>query len=1074
MTRIVKTSARIYAIILSIWMVAIAASLHAQIATATLSGTLRDATGAVVTQASVILTNSSTGVFRKDKSDDQGRYNFANVEPGNYELRVEHSGFRGVVQKDVVLTVGGSRVLDVSLQIGAVSESVTVTTAAPLMEPSSPNLSRVVDEQTIQSLPILGRNFVDFAELSSGVTPGRENVGGGAFKEPDTGVGQAAAPRLSFGGQPELDTMILVDGAENVQTFTGLPRVTPSQEAVQEFRILNSTYSSEYGRATGGFVNIVTKSGSNDLHGSGYFYGMNQAFNQPYQLNPADPRLQQNQYGGTLGSPVVEDKTFFFANYEGQRRSQTNQYSTVVLNNIAAINAAKASFGLTPENLGLLHTNDYDGFLGKLDQNFTSSNTLSIRYNLLHSVADGFLGGNGRGSPAPSTARNNTVTDQTVVASDTQLLTANLVNETRFSFGRRTFNFPPSDNDPDLEVPDLLLTGKSTSDVDFYREGAVEAGDTLSYQHGNHQLKLGADFNYFLDSYEWNLFFPARALFSNFSCFLAQEPACANSFGAPANIAPFNTGLPVPVQFWTPILQGATGFPGVNVTSSGGRNVFTQDVPSTWLPSTFSSINHGAYGLFAQDQWRLTPKLNLTLGMRYDFETYPSLYIVNTPHNGWQPRVGFAYAPTKRTVVRGGFGIFDGSLVSSVGQNLVTGQWDGEGTFPNSAALAKQFGYPGLAPLNGLFPIAIQPPILGLTTPQTSLANFITTGQAPCLLPLGVFLSPPGPPNFGNCPPGTPPVAFPAFAIGPDSNLSIPYTEQASLKISQEIGNGVAVSASYLYVHAVHQGAVSGNLNGTPIGTVDGGKTCYGVAIVAGVCSEPTNSIFPNLGTLFYIVDSGGMSVYNGGTLEIEKRFTHGFSFHGSYTYSRAISNYESVANLADLPQQQDRNLERAVSRQTVPQKFTFDFVSAVPHNIRVLHDFKFSTLINAQSGEFYNIFAGIDANGDTNSLNDRPGTLGRDTLKGPSIFSWDMRVARSVHFNERFIGDFTFDVFNVTNRVNVSDLNTVCECDLAASAFSRSALAGTIASLNPLFGFDTARATLNPFQFQYGFKVHF
>lgn len=1055
-------------------LLAFAARLHAQTSTATLSGTVHDTTGAVVTKAGVTLTNSSTGVSRRGGSDDQGRYTFSNVDPGNYQLRIEHAGFRTVLQKDVVLTVGGSRVLDVTLEVGAVSEAITVNTTAPLIEISSPNLSRVVDEQTIESLPILGRNFVDFAELSTGVTPGRENVGGGAFKEPDTGVGQAAAPRLSFGGQPELDTMILVDGAQNVQTFTGLPRVTPSQEAVQEFRILNSTYSSEYGRATGGFVNIVTKSGTNDVHGSGYFYGMNQALNEPYLLNPSDPRLQQNQYGATLGGPLAKDKTFFFLNYEGQRRAQTNQYSTVVLNNIAAINAAKASLGLTPENLGLLHTNDYDGFLSKLDHHFTNNNTLSIRYNLLHSEADGFLGGNGRGSPAPSTGRNNTVMDQTLVASDTQILNPRLVNETRFSFGRRTFNFPPQDNDPDLEVPDLLLTGKSTSDVDYYRESALEAGDTISWEHGAHQLKFGSDFNYFLDSYEWNLFFPARVLFSNFACFLAQEPACANSFGAPANIAPFNNGLPVPIQFWTPILQGATGFPGVTIASSGGRNVFTQDVPSTWLPSTFSSINHGAYGFFAQDQWRLTPKLSLTLGMRYDFETYPSQYIVNAPHNGWQPRAGFAYSPAKRTVIRGGFGIFDGSLVSSVGQNLVTGQWDGEGTFANAAALASQFGYPGLAPLNGLFPIAIQPPILGLTTPQTSLVNFVTTGQAPCLLPLGVFLSPPGPPNFGNCPPGTPPVAFPAFAIGPDSNLSIPYTEQGSLKISQEIGGGTAVSASYLYVHAVHQGAVSGNLNATAIGTVDGGKTCFGVAIVAGVCQEPTNAIFPNLGTLFYVVDSGGMSVYHGGTLEIEKRFSHGFSLHGSYTYSRTISNYESVANLADLPQQQDRNLERAVSRQTVPQKFTFDFVSRVPHTFPILHDFKFSTLIDAESGEFYNIFAGIDANGDTNSLNDRPGTLGRDTLRGPSIFSWDMRVGRDVKFTERLSGEFTFDLFNVTNRNNVSDLNTVCECDLPASAFSSSALTGTIAALNPLFGFDTPRQTLNPFQFQYGFKLHF
>jgi hypothetical protein len=594
------------------FLMALAVGLYAQTSTATLSGTVHDPSDAVVTRAVVTLINSSTGTSRRTESDGQGRYSFSNVEPGRYDLSIEHPGFKKTVQKEVLLTVGGSAVLDVTLPVGAVSESVMVTTAPPLIETSSPNLSRVVDEQTIESLPILGRNFVDFAELSTGVSAGRENVGGGAFKEPDTGVGQAAAPRLAFGGQPELNTMILVDGAGNVQTFTGLPRVTPSQEAVQEFRVLNTTYLTEYGRASGGFVNIVTKSGTNDYHGSGYFFGMNQALNQPYQLNPSDPRLQQNQYGATFGGPLAKERTFFFTNYEGQRRAQTNQYSTVVLNNIAAINAAKASLGLTPENLGLLHTNDYDGFLGKLDHKLTGNNTLSVRYNLLNSVADGFLGGNGRGSPAPSTARNNTVLDQSLVVGDTTILRSNAVNDVRFSWGRRNFDFPSAANDPDLEVPDLLLTGKSTSDVDFYRENVFEAGDTFSYLHGAHQLKFGVDTNYFLDDYQWNLFFPGRALFSNFSCFLAQEPACANSFGAPASIAPFNTGLPVPIQFWTPILQGAPGYAGVNVNSSGGRNVFTQSVPSAWLPSTFSGINHGAYGLFAQDEWKTSSKLNLT------------------------------------------------------------------------------------------------------------------------------------------------------------------------------------------------------------------------------------------------------------------------------------------------------------------------------------------------------------------------------------------------------------------------------------------------------------------------------
>src|SRR5207249_1011798 len=216
-----------------------------------------------------------TGANRSALTDDEGRYHLANIDPGNYELRAEREGFNTEVRAGMVLSVGSSLVMDVVLHAGQAKEVVVATQKAPLIEPDKAELSRVVNEDAIDSLPILGRNFVDFAKLSSAVGRGRENVGGGAFKEPDIGIGSAAAPRLTFGGQSELSTKILVDGVDNVQTFTGLPRATPSQEAAQEFRILNSTYLAEYGRALGGFVNIVTKSGTNRYNGSLYYFGMN-------------------------------------------------------------------------------------------------------------------------------------------------------------------------------------------------------------------------------------------------------------------------------------------------------------------------------------------------------------------------------------------------------------------------------------------------------------------------------------------------------------------------------------------------------------------------------------------------------------------------------------------------------------------------------------------------------------------------------------------------------------------------------------------------------------------------------
>ena len=258
---------------LSVWL-ANAEYATAQIATATLLGVVRDETGAALPGATLTVRSLATGATRSAISDSEGRYRVAALDPGEYEVHAELANFKTAIRPRVVLTVGGTTDADLTMSLGPITEQETVMTEAPLIEPAKTELSRVVSMQEIEALPISGRNFVDFVKLSSGVAGGRENVGGGAFKEPDVGVGSAAAPRLSFGGQPELNTMIQVDGADNVQTFAGLPRATPSQEAAKEFRILNSTYLAEYGRALGGFVNIVTKSGTNRRDGSLYYFGI--------------------------------------------------------------------------------------------------------------------------------------------------------------------------------------------------------------------------------------------------------------------------------------------------------------------------------------------------------------------------------------------------------------------------------------------------------------------------------------------------------------------------------------------------------------------------------------------------------------------------------------------------------------------------------------------------------------------------------------------------------------------------------------------------------------------------------
>ena len=641
------------------WLLA-AGLAQAQTATSTLTGQVRDESGAAVASAAVSVRNPQTGAVRKATSDAFGRYSVAGLDPGEYELRVELTGFKTVVRSGVGLRVGGTTVADVTLAVGPLAEEVTITLDEDMEEDESvkTSLSRVVGTREIESLPNIGRNFVDFVKLSSGVAPGRENIGGGPFKEPDTGVGAAAAPRLSFGGQQELNTLVQVDGVDNIQTFTGLPRATPSQEAVEEFRILNSTYLSEYGRALGGFVNIVTKSGTNDYRGSAYYYGMDDALASRSLLNPPEAdHLQQHQFGGTLGGPLQRDRTFFFLNYEGQQRSESNRFSQVILDNLDRLNAVRSRFGLRPETVDQIRTNDYNEVLLKLDHRANETLNLSARYLFLDSQALNFPGGGGRASPASSASRDNETQDQSLVLSAGAVLSPELFSETRLQWARRSYEFRPLVNEPALEITNLLIMGKTTSDLDFYEETRWQAGTSLLLARGGHRFKVGADVNRLSDDAGWNLFFPARIIFPNLNAFLSFTPAV----------------------FWWPVVEGEA-HPGFSVP-------FSQAVPSGWAPDTLFAFDYTTFGFFAQDEWRLTPKWTLNYGLRYDLESYPSRYLSGKDKDNFQPRLGLAYAYSPRGVLRAGFGVFSDRLAGSVGQVFTTAEWSSRGNQPNAPAL---------------------------------------------------------------------------------------------------------------------------------------------------------------------------------------------------------------------------------------------------------------------------------------------------------------------------------------------------------------------------------------------------
>ena len=310
---------------------------------AQLNGTVLDAGGRVVVGAQVVVREPETNQSFQATTNATGFFVVPNLPPGKYELTITAGGFAKYQQTGIILTVGQVFTVSPVLKVATASEVVTVTTEAALIEPTKTEISQVVETEQIESLPISSRVFTDFALLTPGVASSRTSLG--------TTFTEFEVTQISFAGMRSFSNEITVDGADFVNAASGIQRATPPQESVQEFRVVNNSFGAEYGRAMGGIVNIVTKSGTNNLHGSVYEFFQNSAFDahSPLQPPPLPHALRQNSFGAAVGGPVVKDKTFFFLNYEGKRSAQSPVYPPDLVNNILLIDQAKALMGLAPE-----------------------------------------------------------------------------------------------------------------------------------------------------------------------------------------------------------------------------------------------------------------------------------------------------------------------------------------------------------------------------------------------------------------------------------------------------------------------------------------------------------------------------------------------------------------------------------------------------------------------------------------------------------------------------------------------------------------------------------------------------
>src|SRR6266446_7273076 len=442
-----------------------------QAVTATLSGRIKDASGGSIAKAGVTVLNAARGFSRSAQTSDAGEYTIPALPAGDYAVTVVFTGF-GKQTKNITLQVGQSAALDFTMSPGEVAQKVEVEATSELAEPTRTQVSTVITERQIVNLPVNGREFIDFALLSPSVAIGNTTSG-------STDVIVEPVTKLSFAGQNIHYNFIAVDGADDISTASGIQRGTPPQESVQEFRVINSDYSAEFGRATAGIVNIITRSGTNDWHGTLYEYFRNDKMDAINLLQATGAHvLRQNQFGASIGGPLQKDKTFIYGNYEVQRRGESPFYNSAVLANIKAIYEVKAIYGLAPEpNLGgVLRTNDTDNGFVRIDHRFSDSENLFVRYfvndgRLLNQspLNDGF--------DLPSAFKDNFYRDQSLAGTVASVINPKLVNELRMQYARRSFDFPTVSTQPHLELSNTFTTGVNRGNPDFYRESRFEIVD---------------------------------------------------------------------------------------------------------------------------------------------------------------------------------------------------------------------------------------------------------------------------------------------------------------------------------------------------------------------------------------------------------------------------------------------------------------------------------------------------------------------------------------------------------------------------------------------------------------------
>ncbi len=1028
--------------------------------TASIQGLVKDQSDAVLVAAQVTVTNLDTGLRREASTNYTGLYSVPTLPVGRYRITASLAGFSPAEVAEIKLDVGQAARIDFSLKPGAVTDRVEVSATAALIDSETATVGQVIDNKRIVELPLNGRNYLELARLTAGTAPARGS------RPQSEGV-------FSAGGQHGYQVQVNIDGVDNSTTYSGGPigfeaqAVKPSVDAVGEFRVVTNNLSAEYGTRMGGQVFVNIKSGTNAVHGTAFEFLRNSALDGTnFFANrnaAAKPAYKQNQFGGTVGGPVRKDKTFFFASFEGTRTRLGRSFiSTVPVTEVrngdfsrirpvfdpATTVGTAASFtrqqfpgNIVPRNrwdplfpklleLYPLPTdnsriannyffspsekNDVDSYDVKGDHNLSDNSRLSVRYS--RRDRDRFEPGP---LPLPADgglATTTSILSHSVAAAHTATFGPSLTNEFRFGLTRMLTNFDIPYDKPlydEYGIKGIPKVNFSTSNDHglsrFTPGGYAELGsrsfwpntnnlqlyqftDTLYKSWGKHSLRVGGEFR-------------RDNVFRNAARFARGQFAFAREFTAnPANRGATGDGL---AEFMLGLASGGS------LGNENGENIWT---------NTLSA--------FVQDDWKVTPRLTLNLGVRYDVffaPTFPDgrvsafeLDFANTgpaaqlkqtrfangacncdnDFNNFAPRLGFAYRLNNKTVVRAGAGLIY-ARADSVQTQYARGQ--------NQAPDFVEIGFGTIDRIN---------------------ARLTLSGGFPAVqLPATVV---PGPNQVG--------------IEAPSRYLPNQYSQQWFFDIQRELPFNVVWTVGY-------------NGNGTrKMLTALNYNLPYDIA--PSPVPLANRRVWGFYNAVNQQVPLGNLN-YNGLIAKLEKRFSKGLTFLGAYTWSHAIDNTDEVGNNDGVAvlKPWDRGLNRANALTDARHNFVLSSTYELPFGRGkrwmakagrpadlVLGGWQISGILGRTSGLPFTVTTSggitnaggadrpnrlrdgalpadrrsIDGWFDVSAFQVQPnytyGNSGRNILVGPALSNIDFSLAKTFSLTERFRLQFRAESFNATN----------------------------------------------------------